>query len=61
MMFNTSTSDAPLSTGSADPITGSCRLVSSEAALKLMTSKKNVTSWNTMSSIGVKLGSAFSS
>jgi hypothetical protein len=44
--------------GRAEPITGSFKSRSIEAVLKLITSMKNVISWNTMSRIGVRFGRA---
>ncbi len=54
-MFRIKRSWTPL-TGAAVPTTGSLRVRSIEADLKLMTSMKNVMSWNTMSRIGVRFG-----
>src|SRR5262245_41830679 len=57
-----SSSSCPLvSTGRADPTTGNFKLRSSEALWKLMTNIKNVMSWNTMSRMGVRFGSALDS
>ena len=58
-MFRISRSSCPcVSTGRAEPTTGSFRSRSIAADLKLITSMKNVISWNTMSRIGVRFGSA---
>ena len=56
-MLSTSKSSSPLvSTGRAEPSTGSCSDWSSDASLKLITSMKNVMSWKTMSRRGVRFG-----
>src|SRR5262249_34088012 len=47
-----------VSTGRAEPTTGSLSDMSSAAVWKLITSMKNVINWNTMSRIGVRFGSA---
>ena len=61
-MFNTSNPRWPwVSTGRADPTTGSFKLKSISADLKLITSMKKVINWNTMSSRGVRFGSALTS